>query len=280
MEILYLGTAAAEGYPGLFCNCPSCAYARKNLARELRTRSQVLIDGTLLVDLPPDTYLHALRSGADFSAVDTVLVTHSHMDHFYPQELLNRGYKYASAMTSPHIAVYGNTTVREVFEEGLSRELRKETADTIAFFTVRPYEKFTAGKYTVLSLPAVHTKEEESLLYAVSDGERTILYLNDTGDVTDACCAFLADNGVRASLVSLDCTLADRESSSTSGRHMGLKKNAAVRRKLQEYGLVLPDTVYTVTHFSHNSDPRRDRMERIAGEFGFVAAHDGLRVLI
>lgn len=280
MEIFYLGTAAAEGYPGLFCNCPSCVYARKNLPLEMRTRSQVLIDGTLLVDLPPDTYLHAVRTGVDFSAVDTILVTHSHMDHFYPQELLNRGYKYARDMTSPHVTVYGNETVYEVYVEGLSRELRKEAADTISFRIVRPFEKFSVGKYTVLSLPAVHTTEEQSLLYAVSDGEKTILYLNDTGDLTEECCAFLAENDVQASLVSIDCTLADRESTSTSGRHMGFKKNAVVREKLAAYGIVSSGTICVTTHFSHNSDPRRDRMDRLAKEYGCTAAHDGMKITI
>ncbi len=29
MKLKYLGTAAAEGIPALFCRCEMCAYARK-----------------------------------------------------------------------------------------------------------------------------------------------------------------------------------------------------------------------------------------------------------
>ena len=40
MEILYLGTAAAEGWPALFCGCEICKRARAAGGKELRTRTQ------------------------------------------------------------------------------------------------------------------------------------------------------------------------------------------------------------------------------------------------
>lgn len=50
MKIKYLGTAAAEGVPGLFCNCPVCMHARLHKGRNIRTRSQAIVDDTLLID--------------------------------------------------------------------------------------------------------------------------------------------------------------------------------------------------------------------------------------
>lgn len=44
MKIKYLGTGAAEGIPALFCRCAICNEARKRGGRELRTRSQAIID--------------------------------------------------------------------------------------------------------------------------------------------------------------------------------------------------------------------------------------------
>ena len=76
MKIRYLGTAAAEGFPAAFCNCSSCISARKNLKKELRTRSQLLVDEDLMIDFPPDSYCHAMRFGVDLSAVRYLLVTH------------------------------------------------------------------------------------------------------------------------------------------------------------------------------------------------------------
>src|SRR5699024_7123072 len=51
MKLTYLGTAAAEGFPALFCNCPACREAARLGGRNIRTRSQALINRDLLLDL-------------------------------------------------------------------------------------------------------------------------------------------------------------------------------------------------------------------------------------
>ena len=48
MEIQYLGTAAAEGYPALFCSCDICKKARNAGGREIRTRTQSVVDNKIL----------------------------------------------------------------------------------------------------------------------------------------------------------------------------------------------------------------------------------------
>ena len=48
MKLKYLGTAAAEGIPAMFCECNNCKEARRRGGRDLRTRSQALIDGKVL----------------------------------------------------------------------------------------------------------------------------------------------------------------------------------------------------------------------------------------
>ena len=57
MHFQYLGTAAAEGWPAVFCNCPLCKRAALLGGRNIRTRSQALINKDLLIDLPPDAGL-------------------------------------------------------------------------------------------------------------------------------------------------------------------------------------------------------------------------------
>lgn len=88
MEIQYLGTAAAEGLPALFCGCEICNQARKAGGKEVRTRTQSLIDNKILIDFPPDTYTHAISYGLELGQIGHLLVTHSHMDHFFPVELI------------------------------------------------------------------------------------------------------------------------------------------------------------------------------------------------
>ena len=101
MRKQYLGTAAAEGWPAVFCGCAACRRARELGGQNLRTRSQALVDGRLLIDLPPDTYLHALRGGLELERVASLLITHSHQDHFYPFELFMRGDPYAQISRWP-----------------------------------------------------------------------------------------------------------------------------------------------------------------------------------
>ena len=279
MKIQYLGTAAAEGFPAAFCNCKACTTARKDIGRELRTRSQMLVDGDLLVDFPPESYYHAMRFGVDLSAVRTLLVTHSHTDHFYAQEFVNRGYKFADGIVSEFLDIYGNSEVLSVYEEGTRREMRDVVRENIRLHSVRPFESFTADGYEIFVLPAHHTPKEEALLYGIRKDGKSLLYLNDTGAVSDESLQFLADKGFQADFVSMDCTFAD-DAGPHSDRHMGFDGNEALRERLLKNRLISKNAKYYVTHFSHNSAPFRDRMDAEAARRGFLAAHDGLEIEI
>ena len=83
MKIQYLGTAAAEGLPALFCDCETCRKAREIGGKEMRTRTQLVVNGKLLLDFPPDTYTHALNYSLKLGQIQHLLITHSHMDHFF-----------------------------------------------------------------------------------------------------------------------------------------------------------------------------------------------------
>ena len=58
MKIKFYGTAAAEGFPGMFCSCETCEKARKAGGKNIRTRSQTVINNELMIDFSADTYLH------------------------------------------------------------------------------------------------------------------------------------------------------------------------------------------------------------------------------
>ena len=54
MLIDFLGTGAAEGIPAIFCRCAICENARRVKNKEIRMRTGVVIDKTLLIDFSPD----------------------------------------------------------------------------------------------------------------------------------------------------------------------------------------------------------------------------------
>ena len=47
MKLTFLGTGAGETYPGYWCECPHCTYARKHRGKNLRTNSSMVIDEEL-----------------------------------------------------------------------------------------------------------------------------------------------------------------------------------------------------------------------------------------
>lgn len=142
----------------------------------------MLIDGELSVDFPPDAYYHSLRFGADLSAVRYLLVTHSHMDHFYAHDFILRGYKYSSPLPAP-LHIFGNEEVKRVFDECTRREMRPDVLENIRFSVVRPFEPFSFGDYTAVALKAQHSRTECALLYLVEKCGKCYLHLTDTGRI-------------------------------------------------------------------------------------------------
>ena len=277
MLVRYLGTGAAEGIPALFCNCEFCKYARRE--NIVRTRSQVLIDGELSIDFPPDAFMHGTNGGVDLSAIKYLLVTHSHMDHFYAHDFVLRGYKYAYKLTSPALTIIGNREVEEVFHECTRRELRGDVGENISFLTLSSFSQITFGKYTVTALGARHSSKDP-LVYLIEKEGKRILHLTDTGLLPEedyACLARL--KGKPCDLITLDCTFLYDEASPAS-RHMGLKENAVVLERLKEIGLVGENTKKVITHFSHNSAPAKERLLQAEKEFDVIAAYDGMTIEI
>jgi len=111
MQIKYLGTGAAEGIPGLFCHCENCRRARELGGRNLRSRSQALIDGKILIDWPADAYMHMCDNAIDYALISTLLITHTHGDHFYPADLTMRRPGFAHIDDCKPLDIYGSEDI-------------------------------------------------------------------------------------------------------------------------------------------------------------------------
>ena len=274
VKLTYLGTAAAEGWPALFCRCEYCLKALKAGGKNLRTRSQAMINDDLLLDFPADSFDHMIRNGLDFSAVRTLLITHSHLDHFAPPDLhLRNTAYYAHNLTSPVLDLYANERVLEKLEAECRLRPEEPTADGLTAHLVKAYEPFVSGRYTVTPLRAYHALEENALNYVISDGEKTVLYLHDTGMLYDDVYVYLKEHRIRADLISYDCTYVALPS---GGGHMGLDSCPAVRAKLEEIGVSGPETVSVINHFSHNGKLIYDELVPVAEKLGFLTSYDGM----
>jgi phosphoribosyl 1,2-cyclic phosphate phosphodiesterase len=274
VKLTYYGTAAGEGWPGLFCNCELCKAARELKGKNIRTRSQALINDDLLIDLTPDTNMHSLVYGLDLSRVDNLLVTHSHSDHFNASdiELLREPFAHERSNT---FHVYGNMRVKEKIwsdvpgvDDGHSK---------FDFHYARPFQPLAVKDYTVVPLVALHDKKEECLFYQITQGNKTILYAHDTGAFPDETIDYLKANKVHLDLVSLDCTT---QSEADGKNHMGLIDAVKERERLTELGLGDENTVWIVNHFSHNGLWLHERMVEEADKYGFLVSYDGMSIEI
>lgn len=278
MKIQFLGTGAAEGVPAVFCNCDYCKNIRALGGQEYRTRSQVLLDGELSIDFPPDAYAHSLKFNTEFSKLKYILVTHSHMDHFYAHDFILFGYKYAKPVVQ-NLSIIGNSEVKKVFDECTRREMKPDVAPHILFNVIKPYDVFNVGEYNVLALPANHEKNEDCLLYYIERGGKGYLHFYDTGRVGDDVFDWLAARGAKAQAVAFDCTFG----SFTAGegrRHMGIEDDMVMKEKLIKRGIIDENTKIIITHFSHNANPTRNNLKIIEKSYGVVAAYDGMTVEI
>lgn len=276
MQIQFLGTSAADGWPGLFCNCRQCETARLLGRKNIRTRTQTAIyadavgvgdtDEVLLIDLPPDTHTHVVQHGLRLDRIGHLLVTHSHDDHFDPKELSYRRAKFASPAPDFPLHIYGN--------ENVGQRLKNAIADTeelnIQYYIVENFTSFQAGIYTVTPLPALHDPNERCLIYLIEFNGKRILYGTDTGIFPDETFEFIAGKPLDA--VTLDCTYC---ANTVDTAHMGLPDAVDVKRRLDAIGCLKSNTKIILQHFSHINGTCYDAMVELAAPYNMEVSYDG-----
>lgn len=274
MKIKYLGTGAAEGIPAMFCNCEVCKYARKMGGKEIRTRSQALIAGKLLIDFPADSYTHILKEGMDLSSVAHLLITHSHDDHFYPFDLLLRLPDYGKNWGVRQMNVYGNHQVNSLLREMGERYSVPGIWEYLIPHEIKPFDVLEIDGYEITCLPARHMEKEEALVFLIEKDHRLFLYGNDTGIPGSGFWEGL--NGRKLDGVSMDCTMG-REMSPFWG-HMGYEDVRSIRTGMEQEKISGADTKWIITHFSHNGGWRAADMDEELDNSGFEAAYDGMEI--
>ena len=272
MKLTYLGTAAAEGFPAIFCNCKYCAEARRLGGKNIRTRSQALINDDLLIDLPADTYSHFLSNGIEGHKIKYLLVTHSHSDHFYPSELELRHNGYAHNMDSEGFQMFCGKGTNGAFEAV------KDDCWNINVTVLKPFESAYFGNYTVTAFPARHFIGDEALIYLI-ESDKTILYAHDTGYFFGEVFDFLKEKSVKIDLISLDCTCVDMPTKDESS-HMGISNIERVIERLSSIGAVTTKTTKVINHFSHNANPIHHILEQRVASLGYMVSYDGLSIEI
>lgn len=271
MKITYYGTAAAEGIPGLFCKCRVCENARKVKGKEIKTRSQALIDDKILIDFPADTYMHVLNYGLPLEDIHTCIVTHCHMDHLYERDLWCRNPGIGNEIPELPLNMY---LTKAGYDLTTKRCAAVNTPESrVKCHLIKPFESFEAEGYTITPLKADHEQTTDPVFYLIEKDGKAILYSNDTGTYPEETVEYLKSCGKHIGLVSFDCT---NMLLNYRGSHMGLEENAEVKDMLIKWGLCDDKTIFIVNHFSHNGKATHEEFCEIAAKYGFIVSYDSM----
>ncbi len=275
MKIQFLGTAAAEGIPAIFCTCENCKKARVVGGKAIRTRSQAIIDDKLLIDFPADAYIHALTYGIDYTRVSGCIITHSHADHLYSEDFMMLAPAFSALPDDFMFSVWGTAGVNDKIRGiALGRSNTK-----LALNIIGAFDEFEVDGYHITALPARHDPASDPVFYQIEKDGKTLLYGNDTHFFIDSVWDFWAKTKPHFDLVSLDCTNVMKPM--TYEGHMSFTENLAVRDRMLEMGIADENTKFLCNHFSHNgTNSVYDEFLPIAAEGGFEITYDGMKVEI
>lgn len=275
MEIIYYGTGDGYGIPEPFCSCRLCSYARAHGGRDIRTRSQAVIDD-IMIDCSADLFAHQAFYGLDMRRYRHILITHGHSDHYAAGEMTAR-YQDPDAW---HLYMPSSLAEKESARMAAIQAKNSKTPPnrTPEIHAMQPFETRSIGDYRVTALPSHHSPGTETLLYIVQHAGKTVFWVHDSGLLRADTIDFLRKSDFHFDAVSMDCTLA-RGSNFTSA-HMDILQCCETAELLRDMGRIDACTVLVLSHIGHLIDRTHDELSREAAQYGFIAAYDTMRLVI
>ncbi len=267
MKVFFLGTGAAEGFPALFSRTPINREALRRGGKNLRLRSGILLDETIRVDLCPDALAQVHKfPQLDLAAIQHLLFTHTHDDHFAAREL-----QYLSCNFAPDregaLQVWGST-----------QALAKLQCETKEFFeapplryrALQPFTEVQIGHLFVTPLTAYHKTDELCFNFIFRNGDTRLLYASDTGWYEQETWEFLENIPLDAAV--LECGRGISQNSYEG--HLTLEQCVAFKTKLA----LKPGALVYLTHICHTGLLLHEEMSELCAPHGILVAYDGLEL--
>ncbi|WP_066190636.1 MBL fold metallo-hydrolase [Gracilibacillus timonensis] len=273
MKITFLGTGAAQGIPTPYCNCSTCMQARKFHGKNMRKRTSHIINDDLLVDMGPDLFSACAMHDVDLLNMKYTLITHSHLDHFFAQNLGMRTKGMRAQTELPHLTLIAPSSVMTLLNAYGSTDEGME----LTRHPIHPFDRVELDKYTVKSIKAQHLQTVgDAVNYIIDDGERKILIASDTAIYEEEVWPHLEN--VNLDLVVMECTRSI--STKSSSVHLNIRDMQFMLGKMKAIQAINENTIVYATHFSHQHCPPHEELSSALRQIGVQCAYDGLIVEI
>lgn len=270
----FLGTSAARPIPRWGCTCPQCI-AAANDPHARRTRSAILVNGTLLVDAGPDIYaqLHSLPYG-DLARIDHILITHPHADHYLGLDDLAALRRISQLPILPIYALCdGWSCIQSVFRYLIAVEASEYDRRPFARREIALAEPLCLPDgLTVTAFDTHHTQTFTTAGLLIEHGGRRVFYAPDFYQIDPALVRPL-------DLAILDGSFVTREQMDArytpvleegQGRHMPILEAVGWAEQAQARRVIF-------THIGHHERAPEEVLALLPGD-QFALAYDGLMV--
>lgn len=282
-SITILGSAAAEGFPAIFCGCPACQAAWKNGGKDIRFRTAYKVNDRVRVDFGPDSLAQEYKFQLHSERLRHLFITHPHEDHLYPNLLRYRVPGFSAVPEGQLLTVYGSQgTISDIMEHFWSGtffdgnlapyQLKLQIVDY--FDVIKP----EGEDMEVYPMPANHYFDRPYVgasIYAIRNGSKWILIANDTGELPDATWKFIKDKEFKFDIVICDCTHGTQKS---QYGHFGGECVLDVKDRLEKMRAITRETKFVVNHFSHNCLSTHEELQAYFNPNGIFVGYDGMEL--
>ena len=151
-----------------------------------RDWSSLLIDGRILLDLPPTAIPQLHRLGVDFSQIETVFISHLHADHIFGLPFLLLEYCIRRCRENPMVII-GPSGLEKITHQLCDlawpdmREAGFEPCLPLKFVEIPREGSYQAGDLIFSAVPMAHF-DLDAFGYRFEHKGRTIGFTGDTGE--------------------------------------------------------------------------------------------------
>lgn len=260
MKLLCLGTGAADWDPKLASADPS-----------FRRLTAALIGGDLMIDCGPCVHEFAETFGHTdlYRNVRSILVTHSHGDHFNASAV-----RMLAENSESGVTVYGDSVVGTLLS--LSEKLH--------FVPLTAGQTLDIDGYSVLALPANHSTaypEEQPLHYVIyrADEDKRLFWGCDGAWLYNR--TYHAIRDLKFDALVFDCTVGDLENDFRSFEHNNIRMIEEQLRTLIGYHHILREdgTIYA-NHMARTLHTDHAALTARLAPLGVIPMHDNMEIVI